>query len=127
MWVRDLWGLALGPGTGALRGPPPSEEQEGSSAWYSPWSAETQDGPERAPGVGVGRATPDVYKPHIPVTVTVLRKLQVGKGASDGGTGNPGDCGRNDSELRGQRNGIWLWQARENFPEEVAFKLALEK
>lgn len=45
----------------------------------------------------------------------------------DRGIGNPGDPDRDELELQGQGSGSWLWQAREDFPEEVAFKLGLEK
>lgn len=57
---------------------------------------------------GQGRAIPDDYKLHILVRVTVLRVLQVGKGADDHDMGNPQGTGRDEWELQGQRNGIWL-------------------
>ena len=66
-------------------GPPPSQEREGSHAWYIPLSMETGNGPEQAPGLlaGEGRAIPDVSKSRNLVTVTVLRELQAGKDADD--------------------------------------------
>lgn len=50
-----------------------------------PFSTETQDGPEQAPGPasGEGRTPPGVYKRRIRVAVTVLREVQMGKGADD--------------------------------------------
>lgn len=90
-----MWGLGgetrargrletLGAQHSAL-GPPPSQEWEGSYAWYIPLSLETGDGPEQAPGLlaGEGRAVPDVSKSRNLVTVTVLRELQAGKDADD--------------------------------------------
>lgn len=92
---------------------------------YIPFSAETQA--SSGPASGEGRTPLAVYKPHTLVTVTLLREVQMGKGADDRGIGNPGDPDRGELELQGQGSGSWLWQARENFPEEVAFKLGLEK
>ena len=98
MEIREemvMWGLGgesrargrletLGTQHSAL-GPPPSQEQEGSHAWYIPLSLETRDGPEQAPGllVGEGRTSPDVSKSRNLVTVTVLREVQTGKDADD--------------------------------------------
>lgn len=52
---------------------------------YIPFSTETQDSPEQAPGllVGEGRTPLGVYKRRILVTVTLLREVQMGKGAND--------------------------------------------
>lgn len=77
--------------------------------------------------MGQGRTVPDVYKPRNLVTVTVLGELQARKDADDRDGRNTQDTGRDEAELRGQSNGIWLWRARENFQEEVAFELGLEK
>lgn len=98
MEIREemvMWGLGgesrargrletLGTQLSAL-GPPPSQEQEGSHAWYIPLSLETGDGPEQAPGVlvGEGRTIPDVSKSRNLVTVTVLGELQAEKEADD--------------------------------------------
>lgn len=62
------------------RGPQPSQEQGGSYAWVHP-VVENQAG--FGPASGEGRTLPAVYRPRTLVTATVLREVQMGKGAND--------------------------------------------